>query len=59
MAVGESDLRAKKRELEQKLGEAILKFERETSLSVTAVTLTASGSGNQGSTVKLSVELRS
>lgn len=59
MAVGDNDLRGKKRELERKLSEAIAAFERETSLSVTEIGLTPSGSGNQASNLKLKVELRS
>jgi hypothetical protein len=63
MAANDNDLRARKRDLEQKLSEAILAFERETSLSVTEVLLssTASGgsAGNQGGHLKVKVELRS
>jgi hypothetical protein len=59
MPVGETDLRAKKRDLEQTLVQAIAAFERETSLSVTEITLTPGGSGNQGSHLKMKVELRS
>jgi hypothetical protein len=58
----ENDLRAQKRNMEQKLSEAVSAFERETSLSVTEITLshasTGSG-GGQGSLLKTKVELRS
>ena len=59
MAAGDIDLRGKKRDLEQKLSEAIAAFERDTNLSVTEVALTPSGGGNQASNLKLKVELRS
>ena len=55
----EGDLRAKKRDLEQKLTEAVAEFERDTNLSVMEVILTPSSGGSQGSTVKTRVELRS
>ncbi len=62
MAASEHDLRAKKREMEQKISEAILSFERDTNLTVTEITLTPTGtggSGNIGSHLKTKVELRS
>jgi hypothetical protein len=63
MSANEKDLRGKKRELEQKLSEAILNFERETLLSVTEVIVTPAATtgsvGNQGGHLKVKVELRS
>lgn len=59
MSLKDNDLRGKKRELEQKLKEAILAFERDTTLSVTEILLTPGGSGNQESSMKIKVELRS
>ena len=63
MSAHENDLRAKKRELEQNLSDAILNFERETLLSVTEVIVTpaatAGSVGNQGGHIKVKVELRS
>jgi len=59
MALKDNDLRAQKRELEQKVSDAISTFERDTTLSVTEIILTPGGSGNQGSHLKIKVELRS
>ena len=63
MPANENDLRARKRDLEQKLSDAILAFERETSLSVTEVVLsptsTGGSAGSHGSHLKVKVELRS
>ncbi len=63
MPPNENDLRARKRDLEQKLSEAILAFERETSLSVTEVILSPSAAGgsagSHGGHLKVKVELRS
>jgi len=59
MSGREGDLRTKKREMEQKLSEAVAEFERETNLSVVEVILTPSSGGSQGSVVKTRVELRS
>jgi hypothetical protein len=62
MAASDHDLRAKKREMEHKISEAVLSFERETNLTVTEITLTPTGTGGTGSTgshLKTKVELRS